>query len=188
MTINRFFLNSIVFAGDYLLYVYLVVPVGFFINLIGTENPSNFMLVIFFIYMFFLSFLLQQYNLITQRIIKNSFFKAEIIFDTVFGNKNIFNKIYLFLSMNFILTFGFFLEENYNFLYLLFVVSSYIYFLFAIKYNEFITFLIYILFSVICIYFTFFYFLYASLFLYLIAVFYILKFLNEKEINDFNIR
>jgi len=190
MKANEILLNSLVLIGDYLLYVYMVVPVGFFINIISNKEtiPSNFFLVNFFLYMTFLSLLIQQYNLITQKLIKNSFQKSKIIFNIIIGYKNIFNKIYLFSLMSFIATFGFFLDENHSFLYLLSFIFSYTYFFYAIKYAEFSTFFIYVFIGIISIYVTLFYTIYASVFLYILVVFYVLKIISERDMNSFDIR
>jgi len=185
--IDDFLIKSLLFIGDYFKYVLLIVPVGFFINVISAEKLNTYFMFNFYIYLYILVALSQKYDSIRKDIIGNN----EIDYNLIRGvvrNKHVADGLYLYLILSFIMSFGYFIENNLNILFSLFFILSIIYFTLAIKLKEFSSFFIYMLLFTISVYTSLFYALYASVFLYIALIIYSIKKTSHDDELNLDIR
>ncbi len=168
--IDKLLLNSFIYIGDYFKYLLLIVPVGFFINIISAQKYNIIFMLLFYLYTFSMLKVYKKYDAIRKYISGYDRQDYYTLLDSIVENKMILNTICLFGIMSFIMTFGFFIELNWTYLFLVVLGFSYIYFYFALKYDDFSTSIIVVFVWIATIEFNLFFIIYASIFLYICYV------------------
>ena len=173
---DNFFFRSFLLIGEYLKYVLLIVPVGFFINQISNENfDFNMIYFIYFVvYMVSIMLLANYYDEIGNKLdIKNPKYKARMIFHKLSFTHSI-DDIFKITIFCFIMTFGVFMDSYWN----LFALFFYLYVLALMKVDIFNSILMYLIVCLFCVMASIFYIAYGSIFLY---IFFLFKKLNDGD-------
>jgi len=183
---DNFFYKSFLLIGNYLKYVLLIVPVGFFINQISSKKFTFDMIffIYFIVYISLIMVLANQYDKIEKLLnTDSSITRVKLVLHSIYNSYNIKN-IFDIIIFCFILTFGVFIEDYWN----IFILSVFIYSALLIKFDIFDSVLMVVIVSLFCIVSAnLFYILYASIFLYI--YFLIKKFYDDGagNIDEFSI-